>query len=129
MNDTAVIRFIPSRIEGASPVDEVAIFPDQLELHRAEERTIVRFVDIARWPSPHLFWKLAFSLGLKPHWLPIADRDWFHLPAERFFRFYTDPPLVVFMPQDERPGPYVDTYFFRIQRTMGAGGFHTFDLG
>lgn len=68
-------------------------------------------------------------LGVKPRWLPVADRDWFHPPANRFFRFYSDPPLVIYMPTDEAAGPYADTYFVGIRQIIHFGGFHTFDLG
>jgi hypothetical protein len=68
-------------------------------------------------------------MGIKPRWLPVADRDWFHLPRDRFLRFYTRPPLTICMPIDEPTGPYGDTWFLRIQEVLREGGFHTFDLG
>ena len=125
----ASLRFVPSRIEGADSVDEVAVFPDRLELVRRSGTSVVGFADIARWPSPRAVWKLAFACGLKPRSMQVADRDWFHRPPDRFFRFYTDPPLVIFMPNDELPGPYAETWFVRIREMIHSGGFHTFDLG
>jgi hypothetical protein len=127
MKDNGAIRFVPSRVEGTSPVDEVAVHPNRLELVRQAERAVIRYVDIARWPRPRLFWNLAFLIGCKLRWLPVADRD-FQRPGERFFRFYTNPPIVIFMPHDEKPGPYPQTWFFRIRQTIETGGFHTFDL-
>jgi hypothetical protein len=129
MADTRVLRFVPSRIEGTSPVAEVAFYPDRLELIRGANVEVVCFADIARWPAPQWLWKFLFSCGFKPRWLPVADRDWFHPPPERYFRFYTDPSLVICMPHDEQPGPYGETYFVRIQEILRAGGFHTNDLG
>jgi hypothetical protein len=86
-------------------------------------------VDIARWPTPAFLWKLLYRLGVTPRWLPIADRDWFHEPAEMFFEFYTKPPLKVYMPRDESKAQYASSYFVRIQNVLREGGFHTFDLG
>ena len=58
----------------------------------------------------------------------MADRDWFHEPAERFFEFYTDPRLRVCMPADEVED-YGESYFVRVRQMVESGGFHTFDLG
>src|SRR5687768_7714855 len=94
------LRFRPSRVEGLAGVTEVAVFPDRLELLAGERLTVVRFDDIARWPRPRWLRRALARLGWRPAWLPVADRDWFHPPAERFFAFYTTPPLVVYMPDE-----------------------------
>lgn len=62
-------------------------------------------------------------------WPSVADRDWFHPPAERFFRFYTDPPITVFLPNEPRETSYRETTFRRVQDVLMVGGFTTFDLG
>jgi hypothetical protein len=125
----AELRFIPSRVEGLPGVTEVAVFPDRIELKSANRLVTHRFVDIARWPRPRLMWRLLSRLGLRPKWLPVGDRDWFHEPADMFVEFYTDPPLKVFMPRDEVKDPYHASHFVRLQQVLGEGGFHTFDLG
>jgi hypothetical protein len=63
-----------------------------------------------------------------PYLLLVADRDWFHPPRERFFRWYTNPPLVTCMPEDE-PAEHPASYFFHIQRVLWLGGYATSDLG
>ena len=68
-------------------------------------------------------------MGIKPRWLPAADRNWFHRPRDRYIRFYTRAPLTIHMPLDELSGPYDKTWFFRIQEVLDAGGFQTVDLG
>jgi hypothetical protein len=121
------IRFRPSRTEGREGVLEVAVSPDRLKLVTADGVETIRFFEIAVWPRPQLFWKAVAALGIKPRWLPVADRE-FNGSAKSFFRFYTDPPLVIFMPANEKPGPYAETWFVRIRELIHSGGFHTFDL-
>jgi hypothetical protein len=122
------LRFVPSRVDGLAQVTEVVVRADRLELHSGGRNVTVRFEDIARWPRPRWLWRLLFRLGRGPRWLPVADRDWFHLPQDRFFAFYTDPPVVVYMPLDEHPGAFRG-HFHEMQRILTAGGYATFDLG
>jgi hypothetical protein len=96
------VHFIPSRVEGLADVTSVSVFPDRIEITSAGGLFTHRFVDIARWPKPAFVWKLLDRFGVKTRWLPVADRDWFHEPADMFFRFYTNPRLKVYMPIDER---------------------------
>lgn len=123
------VRFIPSRVEGLSDVTEAVVFPDRLELKCCERWVVHPFAEIARWPRPAWLWRMLFSVGLRPRWLPVADRDWFYLPPDRYFVFYTSPPLKVYMPTDERSEGYAETSFVRVQQVLAAGGFATFDLG
>ena len=74
----------------------------------------IRFLDIARW------------LHGRPS---VADRDWFHPPARRYFAFYTNPRLVVYMPDEPSELSYSETMFRRVQNVITAGGFCTLDLG
>ena len=52
-------------------------------------------------------------MGLRPDFLMVGERDWFHPPSERFFRFFTDPPVVVFMPDEQADTEYGSTIFRR----------------
>lgn len=61
--------------------------------------------------------------------LSVGDRDWFHPPSRRFFRFFTDPPITIYMPDEPRETNYGDTLVRRVQDVMSLGGFTTFDLG
>jgi hypothetical protein len=122
------LRFVPSRVDGIFDVTEVAIYPDRLELKSAGRCVAFRFWEIARWPSPCWFWRLVARFGWRPRWLPVGDRDWFHAAPDRFFAFYTSPPVVVYMP-DESGVEYGQTTFRRIQDVIARGGFGTFDLG
>jgi hypothetical protein len=129
MSAASPFVFVPSRVEGLNQVLRATIYPDRLELQSDQGTKVIRFAEIAQWPLPHWLWKLLFPLGIRPKWLPVADRDWFHAPADRFFRFNSDPPIVVFMPHDEPRDTYAETCFVRIQQVIAAGGFHTSDLG
>jgi len=126
---TTCLRFVPSRIEGVPDVSEAAVFPDRLELKSGDRRLVYPFASMARWPRPVWLWRLLAHIGVRPRSLPVADRDWFHAPPDRFFAFYTSPRLVVFMPTDELADGYAETYFARIQQIIREGGFDTFDLG
>ena len=67
--------------------------------------------------------------GLRPRWLPVGERDWFKAKSERFFRFYTWPPIVVYMPEEPAEADYGSTLFRRVQDVLLEGGFVTWDLG
>ena len=107
----------------------VKILPNRIELASAAGVVTHRFADIARWPEPAFLWKLLYGLGVRPRRLPVADRDWFHEPANMFFAFYTNPRLKVYMPRDESKEDYESSYFARIQNVLREGGFQTCDLG
>jgi hypothetical protein len=128
MEDKNCIRFVPSGVEGLPDVAEVIVRPDRLEVLSQGHWLCFRLADIARWPRPTWLWRALYRLGWRPRWLPVADRDWFQRPPERFFSFYTKPRLVVRMPVDEPPERGRST-FLRAQQALWAGGFHTFDLG
>ena len=123
------LRFVPSRVEGWPAITEVAIYPDRFELNSAGRWTSVRYWNIAQWPRPRWFWQALARLGRKPRWLPIGGRDWCREPTERYFRFFTAPRLVVYMPAEEPNTMYGETLFRRIQDVIAAGGYSTWDLG
>lgn len=120
-------RFRPSRVDGMPGIEEVAVFPDRLELHAGGEVHVFWFARIARWPWPRGIWKLAFKLGVRPGWLPVANRDWCRPPSERYFEFYTEPRVKVYMPDGNNEGAD-GARFQRIKELMLAGGFHSCDL-
>lgn len=122
------LRFVPSKVKGLPDVTEVIVYPDRLEFQSEGCNIIFRFFDIAEWPRPKWLRRFLFRLGRRPSWLSVGDRDWFRPPSERFFQFYTQPAITVYMPHDEPEG-YQESYFFRAQEVMRRGGFSTFDLG
>jgi len=90
---------------------------------------IFRFVDIAKLPRPTWLWKQLSRFGWRPRWLPVANRDWFHPPRDRFFAFFTTPKIIVFMADEDRDIRYGATLFRRVQDVIESGGFNTNDLG
>lgn len=124
------LRFVPSAVEGLPAVSEVIVFPDRLELLSDGKWIVIRLLDIARWYRRGWLWYPLARLGCGIHgWPSVADRDWFHPPAGRFFRFYTEPAITVFMPDEPRDLGYGETMFRRVQDIIGRGGFSTYDLG
>ena len=123
------LRFVPSRAEGLPGVSEVVVRPDRLDLRSGGRWVVFPFAKMARWPRPTWFWRLLYRLGWRSMWLPVADRDWFHPPRDRFFRFYCDPPLKVYMTDEDKDIAYGETLFRRVQDVISSGGFSTNDLG
>ncbi len=119
-------RFAPVLVEGAPGVSEVAVYSDRLELASATGVTTVRLTDIAKFPRPAALWRAAFRCGLRPKWLPVADRNWCQPIGQQYFRFYTSPPLTVRVPATESED-YGSSLFRRIQDVLASGGFHTLD--
>ncbi len=125
-----VLRFVPSAVEGLPAVTEAAVFPDRLELLSDGKRVVIRFLDIARWYRRGWLYRPLARLGFGVRgWPSVADRDWFHPPPGRFFRFFTAPPVTVYMPDEPPETGYVQTMFRRVQDVLAAGVFSTFDLG
>ena len=94
--------------------------PDRLELFSEDKWVVIRILDIALWyrhgwlypPGPAWLGGARVAVG--------ADRDWFHPPAGRFF---TRPPLSVYMPDEPPETSYGQTMFRRVQDVLAAGGF------
>ena len=128
MHRQVPVRFTPSRAQGLPDVQEVIVYPDRIEVETAGRRVTFAFADVARPQEPRVLSFLKRLIG-KPPWPGlVADRDWFHPPKERFFLWYTDPPLKTCMPADETQD-YDTSYFSRIRQVVQSGGFWTYDLG
>ena len=124
------LRFVPSAVEGLPSVSEVGIFPTQLELISDDSRVTFPFIKIARWYRRGWLFRPISYIGLGVQgWPTVADRDWFHPPSGRYFRFYTKPVITVYMPDEPKELGYADTMFRRVQKVIALGGFSTFDLG
>ena len=125
---TGLVRFRPSHAEGLPDVREVLVRPDRLEVNTAGSWVTFHFSRIGRRQESRLASFVRRLAGRAPWPVMVADRDWFHPPPDRFFLWYTDPPLRTCMPQDE-PADHAASYFSRIQAVLAKGGYATFDLG
>jgi hypothetical protein len=123
------LRFVPSRVDGVASVTEAAVFPDRLELLSEGKWVVIRFLDTARWYRHAWLYRPLAWLGWVGGYPSVADRDWFHPPRDRFFRFYTNPPITLYMPDELASLSYGETMFRRVQNVLTVGGFSTFDLG
>jgi hypothetical protein len=122
------VRFRPSRAEGLPDVREVVVHPDRLEVNTAGSWVAFSFKRIGRRQEPRLLSLAKRLVGRAPWPVMVADRDWFHPPPDRYFLWYTDPPLRTYMPEDES-ADRAGSYFARIQMVLASGGYATFDLG
>jgi len=125
-NDNTV-RFCPSHVEGLEGVGEVAIHVDRLEVNVDGQWRSFRFADIGRRQESALASYLRRLCGGKALPRLVGERDWCRPPRERFFRWYTDPPLTMFMPEDEGEA-YSSGYFPLIHAVLQTGAFSTIDL-
>lgn len=128
--EAETLTFRPSRVEGVDNVESITVYPERLELTRPEGTLSFRFKDMKmRWYRFGWLYSLLHKLGFGIHGEPlVADRDWFHEPPERFFQFYTSPPITVYMPEDDGDTPAEST-FPLVKAVMAKGGFFTSDLG
>jgi hypothetical protein len=122
------LRFIPSSAEGLPDVREIVVYPDRLEVNTAGQWVTFSFRQIGRRQESRLLSFLKRFVGRYPYPVMVADRDWFHRPRDRFFLWYTNPPLKTCMPEDE-PQDRLSSNFFRVQGVLRAGGYASFDLG
>ena len=67
--------------------------------------------------------------GWRRQFLSVADRDWFHPEGEKYFRFYTSPPLTIYIPAEAEDVEMTRKLFLRVRFLIGSGGYGTFDLG
>jgi hypothetical protein len=109
-------------------VSEVAVHPDRLEVNTAGSWVTFRFSTIGRRQESRLVSLVRRLTRQAPPSVLVADKDWFHPPRDRYFLWYTDPPLQTCMPDDEA-ADYAVSYFARIQAILWSGGYATADLG
>ena len=124
----SIVRFVPSHVEGLPDVEEVTVSPHQLEVKTAAQWVIFRFDKIGRAqePTAKSFLKRIVGMPVVPPM--VGERNWFQVPKDRFFLWYTDPLLKTCMPETEG-ADYATSLFPRIHGVLAAGGFSTFDLG
>lgn len=128
MVDTEVIvSFVPSRSEGLPDVREVVVRPDRLEVNSEGNWITFPFSKIGRRQESALRSFVKRFVGKRPFALLVGERDWCRPPSERYFVWYTTPPLKTYMPEDEGKS-YSESYFPRIHEVMARGLHGTFDL-
>jgi hypothetical protein len=130
MSAECPLQFVPSAVDGLPAVTEAKVFPDRLALCSEGKWLVIRFLDIARWHRLGWLYRSLARLGLGVRgWPSVAERDWFHPPTGRFFRFLTTPPITVFMPDEPPETGYTRSMFRQLQDVLIVAGFSTFDLG
>ncbi|QDU73585.1 hypothetical protein Pan97_05610 [Bremerella volcania] len=122
------ITFTPSRVDGMTEVSSVTVWPNKLEVETADGTQEFRFEEIGKIQESEIMRFMRRLGGAKPFGMLVADRDWFHPPKDRYFRFYTDPPMTVYMPTNDSED-YEESVFFRVQAVIRCGGYETYDMG
>ena len=125
--DTAPLSFVPSRVDGLDDVSLVTIHPDRIVFDLNESQRVFMFRDFGR-SAGSTFDRIKDALWFRQPWRIVGERDWFHAPPDRFFRFYTDPQITVYMPADD-VREYGPSVFCRVQQIWRSGRADTFDLG
>jgi hypothetical protein len=129
MSKSDCLRFFPSRVDGLADVTEVAVHPDRLELLSAGRWVSFRLEDIATRPKLAFIRRWLARRGWKPRCMPVGEHKCLGSPSERYFRFYTWPQIVVYMPDETAALDCSKTLVRRVQEIMLEGGFHTWELG
>ena len=128
MGDTdGVVSLVPSHCEGLPDVREVVVRPDCLEVNSEGNRITFPFSKIGRRQESALRSFIKRLVGRRPFALLVGERDWCRPPSERYFVWYTTPPVKTYMPDDEGTS-YSESYFPRIHEVMAGGLYGTFDL-
>ena len=122
------LRFIPTKCEGLPDVTEVDVFTDRLEIKSAGALHVYHFEDMVQWPRHHWIFSILEKFHLRSRWRPIGERDWFHKPGERFFRFFTTPPIQIYIPDTEEMD-YHHSIYLKVLKIILKGGYDTSDLG
>lgn len=122
------IAFTPSRVDWNTEVSSVTVWPFRLDVETADGTQEFPFEVIGKIQESGFIRFMKGLFGEKQRGMLVADRDWFHSPQDRFFRFYTDPPMTVYMPLEEAV-EYEESVFFRVQAVIRSGGYETYDVG
>ena len=123
-----VVSFTPSRVDGLENVIVVSVYRYKIKLKTKNKTFVYKFGRIAIWPSPIWLNQIKALLGTPPKWLPVADRDSFHAPQDRYFQFFTQPPIKIFMPLDD-PEEVQSSTYWRVREILWQGGYNSYDLG
>lgn len=124
------LRFVPTKVKGRPDVTEVIVYPNRLELYSDGQWVTIRFTEIVHWFKYAWFYRLQMRLGFGLRgWPCVADRDWFKPQGERYFRFFSSPPLEIYLPGESDDVDYADSLFYQIQAVISRGRFSTSDLG
>ena len=103
-------------------VTEFALYADRICFTVEENREIVfHFRDLVR--TSRTWW---LNLFFRDRVLYVGERDFCR--DERFFRWFTDPEISVYTPEDPPGDSYKDTWFCKIHEVMNHGPFRTYDL-
>ena len=125
--ETDSLAFIPSRVDGLADVTLVTVRPDRIVFTCGDSTHDFPYRTIGR-PADSLSSRIIDRIRFRPLWRIIGERDWFHAPPDRFFRFYTKPQITVYMPDDD-VREYAPSIFCRVQQVWRSSHADTFDLG
>jgi hypothetical protein len=103
------VRFVPSRVEGASDVSEAAVFATRFALKIGDRWQRFEFDSFAG--RRRVVGNISFSRANY---------------TDSFVRFHTEPSITIYMPV-EGPRAYPDSHFWRLQQVVRGGGYELED--
>ena len=126
MSSPLSVSFRPSRVEGIEGVTEVQVSRAHLDLLVAGVWLRLPFRAFRSPREGRVVGAFRRLLGRTPRL--VGERDWFHPAGEKFFRWYTSPPITTFLPASGDQD-WSKSLFLRVQEVLWAGNCGTFDLG
>jgi hypothetical protein len=123
--EQGVVRFIPSKVEGAAGVVEAALFPDRVELRGERGTKTVHYTSIVPKREPTTVFDRLFRFRPPPPCVAAVFYSRQHY-ASGFVRLLTDPPITLYMPV-EGPTQFPDSVFSRILKVIRSGGYGYYD--
>jgi hypothetical protein len=120
------INFVPSKVEGLCSVESVSIYPDKVEIVTQTEVINYNFQSLVQRYCSEWFWRFKHKIGFRSN--PYIGEKYFECPPQnRFFLFYTEPQIKVFMPADE-PENWIKASYGKSQFMMHRGGYALMDM-
>jgi hypothetical protein len=119
------IQFRPAEVVGSTDVTDVTIYSDRIVLRCNKNEIVHHFLKIARHQTDFLNRLCDRVLQRRSHLKVVGEREF--CTDRRYVAFYTKPPVKIYLPAEEDDLRYSETYIFKINEILRAGGYMTWD--
>jgi hypothetical protein len=124
--DETFIRFQPAEVVGATDVSQVTIYSDRIIFQCNQNEMVHHFREIARPQIDFLNRLFDRVFRRRIHLNVVGEREF--CTDRRYVAFYTEPPLKIYLPPEDNELRYSETYFYKVNEILGAGGYMTWDV-